>query len=600
MPKAPPPAPTPPDGETIAAAFEETSRLLELTGDNPHRVRSYASVARILEKLPRPIDEMVADGSLLEVKGIGEGTVGRVKELLGTGRMAALDELRAKVPAGVVELLAVPGLGPKRVRDIWTKLGVVSLVELEYACLENRLRDLDGFGDRLQDGVLKGIGFLRRARGRRLLSTAREAAERVLVRLQRDPEALRLALVGDAHRRTATVEGVHLLATAHDARGLLATFASMPPVAEVVERSASSARVVLDDGTPVRLDVVEEADFALARFLRTGSAAHVAAVVGRLGARGFAVEGDGCSKGRTRVDFPDEPAIYEAAGLAFVPPELREGDDPARPVPEDLVEAGDVRGILHAHTTWSDGRYSILEMATKAREAGFGWFAVCDHSQAAAYAKGLDAKRLAEQGREIDELNASGAAGIPILKGIETDILPDGALDLPAAALAELDVVIGSVHSAMTQSPAVMTERLVRALADPLLHVLGHPTGRLLLGREGYGFDVARVFDACAKHGVALELNANPHRLDLDESLLPEASARGIPIAIDPDAHDLRGIEDVLYGVGVARRAGLRRREVLTALEVEAFRAWTRAKRGLPPPPPLVLPASALPDEDGA
>lgn len=590
--------PAPPDNDALAAAFEETAGLLELTGDNPHRVRSYASVARTLEKLPRPAAQMLADGSLLEVKGVGEGTVARVREMLSTGRMAQLDELRAKVPTGLADVMRVPGLGPKRARAVWTQLGVTSLAELEYACLENRLRDLDGFGDKLQDNVLKGIGFLKRSRGLRLVSTAREAAERVLTRLQRDPSALRLADTGALRRRVATISDVRLLATAHDAPALLATFARMPFVAEVLRQDATSARVVLEDGTPVELEVVPEDAFAVAWFLRTGSDEHVEAIVGRLRARGFEVRKDAVFSRHARVSIGEEEELYAAAEAPFVPPEFREGADATRRVPDDLVQAADVRGILHAHTTSSDGRYSILEMASRARDLGYRWFAVCDHSAAATYAHGLDAKRLEAQAAEIDALNASGEAGIPILKGIEADILPDGALDLDDRALAKLDVVIGSVHSAMGQSEAVMTERLLRAIGNPLLHVLGHPTGRLLLGREGYRFDTKRLFDACRAHGVAIELNANPHRLDLDETLLPEVVRRGIPIAIDPDAHDLRGIEDVNYGVGAARRAGVPKSSVLTALDVEDFRAWTRAKRGLPPPPPIVLPARPAPVGD--
>ena len=583
----------PPDNDVIAQAFAETSELLELTGDNPHRVRSYASVARTIEKLPLAAAQLLAEGTLTDVKGIGEGTAARVREMVETGRLSLLEELRTQVPPGLSEVLKVPGLGPKRVREIWQKLGVTSLTELEYACLENRLRDLDGFGDKSQDNALKGIGFLKRARGLRLISTAREAAERVLGRLQRDPSALRLAVTGAVRRMVSTVPELHLLATAHDATALLATFVSMSFVGEVVRRDATSARVVLEDGTPVELEVVPEDAFAVAWFLRSGSKEHVDAILGRLRAREFDVRGDQLFRGKLAVPISEEAEIYAAAEAPFVPPEFREGSDAEREAPSDLIAATDIRGILHAHTTWSDGRYSILEMASRARDLGFHWFAVSDHSQAASYAHGLDPKRLAEQGAEIDALNRSGEAGIPILRGIEADILPDGAIDLPAEALASLDVVIGSVHSAMGQSEAVMTERLLRAIESPYLDVLGHPTGRLLLGREGFTFDRDRVFDACKRHGVAIELNANPHRLDLDESLIPSVVGRGIPIAIDPDAHDLRGLEDVNYGVGAARRAGVSRGSVLTALDVEPFRARCAKKRCLPPPPPIVLPARA-------
>ena len=581
--------PAAPDNAAIAAVFEEVSELLELTGDNPHRVRSYASIARTIEGLPSPAAEMLAAGTLTDVKGIGEGTAARVKEMVSTGRLGVLDELRAAVPAGVVEILRVPGLGPKRVREIWQSLGVASLVELEYACLENRLRDLKGFGDKTQQSVLKGIGFLKRSRGLRLVSQARQGAERVLGRLQRSDAALRLAVTGDVRRMQATVESLEILATAHDAGPLLSAFVDMPFVEATVARDATSGQVILDDGLRVSLRVVPDDRFFAALVTSTGSKAHVEALAARCAAKGYRLAEDGLFEGRHRVKCEEEEDVYRAAGVPFVPPELREDADVEREAPADLVGIRDVVGVLHAHSTWSDGAFSILEMARKAAETGFAWFAICDHSEVATYAHGLDAARVRAQWAEIDALNASGEAGIPILKGIESDILPDGDLDLPASVLEGFDVVIGSVHSAFRQSEAVMTERLVRAVSNPLLHVLGHPTGRLLLGREGYAFDLERVLEACAKHGTAVELNANPHRLDLDEAALAAALRRGVPIAIDPDAHDLTGIDDVIYGVGTARRARVPRGAVLNALPVEAFRTWCAKKRGQPPPPPIAL-----------
>jgi DNA polymerase (family X) len=575
----------PPGNDAIAAAFAEIAMLLELTGGDAGRARSYAGLGRTIEALPRPAVAMLADGTLASVKGIGPSTVARVRELAETGRLAMLDELRAQVPPGVLEILRVPGLGAKRVRAIWQSLGVTSIAELEYACLENRLRDLDGFGDKTQANVIKGIGFLARSKGLRLLSTARTAAERCLNRLQRDDAGLRLAVAGAVRRMQAVVEGVELVATAHDPAALLETFATMTFVAEVRSRDARRASVTLEDGTPVSLSVVDEAAYFAALFVATGSREHVDAVAAGAAARGFRLTADGLFEGRFLVRLADEEDVYRAAGLPFVPPELRESRE-ARPPPDGFLEARDVRGVLHAHTTWSDGSFSVRDMAERAAVLGFSWFAVCDHSMVAVYARGLDPARLEQQWAEIDALNASGEVPIPVLKGIETDILPDGSLDLPEEVLSRLDVVVGSVHSAMKQSHAVMTERLVRAVSNPWIHVLGHPTGRLLLGREGADFDVERVLDACAEHGTAVELNASPHRLDLDERWLPAAVERGVKVAIDPDAHDVKSLEDVVYGVGVGRRARLRAGDVLTTLDVDAFRAWCARKRGRPAPPP--------------
>jgi DNA polymerase (family 10) len=527
-----------------------------------------------------------------------------VKELVETGTMAMLEALRAKVPAGVLDCLRVPGLGPKRMRRVWQELGVASLAELEYACLENRLRDLDGFGPKSQEGVLKGIGFLKRSAGRRLLSQARGAAERTLNRLQREPAALRLAVAGDVRRMLPTVAGLELLATAHDAGELLGAFHAMPFVAQAGARTESGASAVLDDGTPVAIEVVDEATFVPALLRRSSSAEHWAALERAATAKGLRLEADGLFRGSERLPLEIEDDLYRALGVAPFPPELRDAADLAAAPPGDLVSIADLQGILHAHTRWSDGAYSIAEMAERAARSGFRWIAICDHSPTAVYANGLTVDRVLAQRAEIDALNASGTCPIPVLHGTESDILPDGSLDYPEDVLARFDVVVASVHAAFTQPPAVMTERLVRAVSSPWIHVLGHPTGRLLLGREGYAFDLDRVLDACAAAGTAVELNASPHRLDLDAQHLQAATRRGIRIAIDPDAHDLLGIEDVLYGVGAARRGRVRRGDVLTALSVEDFRAWCARRRGLPPPPPIAWKPPPAPepedDEEGA
>lgn len=562
--------------------FAETSVLLELTGDNPHRVRSYASVARTIEGLPRPAADMLGDGSLLSVRGIGEGTAARVKEIVETGRLAMLDDLRSKVPGGLFEVLKVPGLGPKRVREIWQTLGVTSLAELEYACLENRLKDLEGFGPKTQENVIKGIGFLKRSTGLRLLSQARSMAERVLNRLQREESALRLAVVGSVRRMKATVRNLNLLATGHDPAGLVNAFAAMPLVARVEDRGERAALVVLEDGTPATLRVVPEEEFVAAQAFATATKEHGEALVAAASRRGLRLTEGGLFRGPERVPLEDDRDLYAALGLAYFPPELREDADLSRPPPDDLLAPTDVKGILHAHSTWSDGSFSIREMASKAAQSGFSWFAICDHSRSAFYANGLTPERLREQAAEVDALNASGAAGIPVLKGTEVDILPDGSLDFEDDVLAALDVVVASVHSAFKQPRETMTERLVRAVSSRHVHVLGHPTGRLLLGREGYDFDLDRVLDACAAHGTAIELNANPHRLDLDASLLERATSRGVKVAIDPDAHDLLGVDDVVYGVGAGRRGRLRRGDVLTALPADEFLAWCARKSGKP------------------
>jgi DNA polymerase (family 10) len=582
------------DNARIAEAFAETSALLDLAGEDPRRARTYASIARRLASLEEPIESLVARGALLEIPGIGEGTDRRVRSLLATGRMDVLEELRAKVPAGLLDLLRVPGLGPRRVQDLHRALGVETLADLEYACVENRLRDLPGFGSKTQEAVAKGVALVRAATGLRLLSQARRAAARVLARLEREPSALRLAVAGPVRRMAKVVSEVTLLATAHDASALLDAFAATTG-ATVLDRERDSARVALDDGTPVSLRVVPAASFATEMLHATGSDAHVAAVVSRARENGFALDPAALRRDGKAVPLEDERDLYERLGLPWFPPELREGGDLSRTPPEDLVSISDVVGVLHAHTLDSDGGATVADMAARARREGFSWFAVTDHSRSAGYAHGLTEERVRAQWAEVDRLNSTGEAGIAVLKGTECDILPDGSLDFSEDLLRGFDVVIGSVHAGLRRSREEATRRLVTAARSPWIHVLGHPTSRFLLGREGAPFDLDAVLDACAESGTAVELNCQPRRMDLDEEGVARAAARGVPVAIDPDAHGPNDIENLILGVGVARRAGLRRKDVLTALPLEEFRAWCARRRGLPAPPPLVVGAPPVP-----
>jgi DNA polymerase (family 10) len=580
------------DNARIADAFAETAALLDLVGEDPRRARTYAGIARRLASLEEPIEALVARNALLDVPGIGEGTDRRVRSLLATGRMDVLDDLRARVPAGLVDLLRVPGLGPRRVADLHRALGVETLADLEYACVENRLRDLPGFGPKVQEAVSQGVASLRASQGLRLLSQARRAAARALGRLEREPSALRLAVAGPVRRMAKVVSEVPLLATAHDPEALLSAFAHLPD-STCLSREGRGARIALDEGTAVSLRVVEADAFATEIFHATGADAHVAAVVAHARRAGFDLTPQALSRDGARVPLEDERDLYERLGLPWFPPECREDGDLANPPPEDLVSIGDVVGVLHAHTLDSDGNASLRDMAVRARREGFSWFAVTDHSRSAGYARGLSEERVRAQWVEVERLNATGEAGIPVLKGTECDILPDGSLDFPDECLRGFDVVVGSVHAGLRRPKEEATERLVRAARSPWIHVLGHPTGRYLLGRAGAEIDLDRVLAACAETGTAIELNCQPRRMDLDEEGVARAAAKGVLVSIDPDAHGPNDVENVVLGVGVARRARLRRRDVLTALPLEEFRAWCARRRGLPAPPPLVLGGAA-------
>ncbi len=549
------------DRKTAAETLREIGRLLEVVDENPYRVRAFAGAARAVETVRDDLVELVASGKIADLKGVGKGTAAVLAELVAGRQPQALTDARGGVPLGVREIMTLPGLGPKKVRTLWRDLGVETIGELEYACRENRLLDLKGFGPATQTAVLEAIRFHARAGERRLLHEAWTTAEEHREVLAGVPGVASVGVAGELRRQCETIGEVAFVVAIDE-----------PAAVERAARSLGDAEPVSEgqwlcrvgDGLAVRLWFAPPLAGGAAWIRATGSDEFTAAL-GNLAADRKA--------GEEALAGEDEAAVFDGLGLPWVPPELREEwrwSDRAGVVVPELVELADLRGVLHNHTTDSDGTASLEEMAAAA--AGFGWsfFGVADHSPAAFYANGVDAARLRDQWARADAWNAANP-GLRIVKGLEADILTDGRLDVPQGCEVGLDYVVASVHSSFRLTQEAQTERIVTAIRHPACRVLGHPTGRLLLARPGYAVDLERILDACAENRVAVEINASPYRLDLDWRWARRALEKGLKLVINPDAHSIDGLDNARWGVAVARKAGATTNDIVNCQDIDDF-----------------------------
>ena len=555
----------------IAADFvEEYATLLELSGASPFRVRAYANAVRALETLPSPLDELLAAGTLTEVKGIGDSVAELVAELADTGTAQAYEKLRAATPKGLLDMLRVPGLGPRKIVAIRKALGIETLDALEQACRNGQLAALKGFGPKTQANILKGVEFIRAHEGHCRVDSAHQSAQSLLAALR--SHAQHLAVAGELRRARETVQQLDFVLSTTDAEAATAAFATHPAIAEVLAPDTGR----LSNGLQANLHVVSDDAFPAALHYYTGSEEHRAALSAKAAECGLVLDERGLWRGDERIKCADEAALFAALGLAYIPPELRENqgevEAAAATLPE-LVTAADIRGLLHVHSTYSDGADSLEAMARAVQERGFEYMGIADHSQAAAYAGGLRVADVQRQWEEIDRLNEE-LAPFRIFKGIESDILSDGSLDYDDDLLAQFDFVVASVHSQFNLSRDAMTARIVRAIEHPAATIIGHPTGRLLLSREGYAVDIDPIIEAAARCGVALEINAHPSRLDLDWRHVKKARDRGVQIAVNTDAHSVAGLDHLGYGIGIARKGWLCAADIPNALGREAIATW--------------------------
>ncbi len=538
------------DKKDLSRVLKEIGIALELTEENPFKARAYLSAARSIDSSAYTLQELV-DGKANELKGLGDSLMQRVHEFHRDGRIEMHQELLAQIPNGLWDILQISGLGSKRVRALYELLGITGLAELEYACNENRLIELKGFGPKMQENVIKGIAEVKARRGQALFPEALQAALPVLQELRNLPMVSRCELAGGLRRQCPVVDEVRLVLSTETPEQIEQVQAAITHDIAWEIAQSDMLQGKLASGLSIVLVFCRSEDFAWTWLVQTGSDEHVQQLLEHLS--------------DSARELQDEAAIYEAAGLAWIHPALREGMDEitwavAGNLPE-LVTIDDIQGTLHTHTTWSDGAGTIAEMAAAAKELGWSYLGFGDHSQTAIYAGGLTPDRVREQWHAIE--GHKQVSGIRLLKGIESDILPDGRLDYDDELLAGFDYVVASVHSSLRQSQEQMMQRLLAALRHPSTTILGHPTGRLLLGRGESAVDMPALIAEAAKLGKALELNANPHRLDLDWKWCREAKRQCVKIAINPDAHRVSGLQDIHYGILIAQKAGLSKHDLL-------------------------------------
>lgn len=556
------------DSRTAAHALSRIAAFLELAGENRFKVSAYRNAARNVAALGAlDLRPLIRSGEIGKVRGVGAATLNVLKELAETGRSRYLEELRGQIPEGLLELMRVPGLSGEKIHLLHAELGISSLDDLERAATSGELRTVKGFGPKTSAKLLDGIAFVRNAGTMKILPHALPEANGLLAAVRSHPEVVRAELAGAVRRSLEIVDHIDIVAASRAPTAVAQAFTRIDGVSRA---SGDGAEVTIHfvDGARLDLRCVTPENFALAWWRATGSEEHVRQVERRLG--------------RATARPRDETDIYRAAALQYLEPELREGRSEveraaAGPIPR-LIESSDIKGVLHCHSSWSDGVATIEEMADAARARGWSYLGITDHSQAAFFANGVARERMLEQLQEIDALNAA-LDGFRVLKGVEADILADGRLDYDEELLDRFDFVIGSIHSRFRMDRDAMTERVLRAMDDPHMTILAHPTGRLLLSREAYGLDLEAVFAKAAAVGVAVELNADPKRLDIDWRYLDRARELGVTIEIGPDAHSRAGLQWTDLGVMMARKGWIEPRHVLNARDADEVLAFARRRR---------------------
>ncbi|MEO6208661.1 MAG: DNA polymerase/3'-5' exonuclease PolX [Gemmatimonadaceae bacterium] len=576
------------DPRSVAHALAQIADFLELKGENRFKSAAYRNASRaVIGVQTDDLAPMLASGELAELKGIGPATLSTIRELVESGESRYLEQLRAETPEGLLEMLRVPGLGTAKIQKIHEGLGVSSLAELEAAAADGRLAKLPRFGAGTAAKILKGIAYLRENSAYMLYPRALSESEHMLAAVRAHPDVERAMVAGSLRRRNEVVRDIDIVAVVASSGAaperVAAELARAPGVREAEERGAGAATIHFVDGSVLDVRCVRPEEQAVALWRTTGSAAHERELREWAALRGTSIVGDELrDSDGARISVGDERALFRALGLAYIAPELREGRGEiaaaAKNALPTLIESSDITGVLHCHSDYSDGKATIAEMAEAARELGWSYIGISDHSQSAFYAGGLKPEAVIAQHAEIDSLN-SRDIGIMVLKGVEADILADGQIDYDPALLDRFDYVIASVHSRFSMDRETMTARVLRALDDPHVAILGHPTGRLLLSREAYAIDMEAVIAKAAAQGVALEINADPHRLDLDWRHCQLAKSLGCSFEIGPDAHSTRGLQNTEFGVGIARKGWLEAGDVINTFGTERIVERLRQRR---------------------
>jgi DNA polymerase (family X) len=561
--------------KSIPQVLEEIGSLLEIKGENQFKTRAYYNAAKILANTDN-LEEIIKEKRLRDIKGIGDALSRKIEEYSTTGRMQYYDELVQDIPESLLELIQIPNLGPRKIRILYDELGITNIGELEYACKENRLVTLFGFGEKSQEKILKGIEFLKRHKGEFLFGEVYVQAMTIKERLQGlAPHGL-IEVCGSIRRCKEIVRDMDVLAAVDNPDKVSAFFASMPEVEEVLLAGDTKTSCRLKSGIEADLRVVKEEEFPYALMYFTGSKEHNVRLRGISKKKGWKLNEYGLFDGDRPIRLSSEEEIYRTHGLAYIPPEMREdmgeieaaekGDLP------DLVTLGDIKGTFHVHTDFSDGIDGLESMVDAAKKMGLTYLGIADHSKSAGYARGLKAADLERQWDVIDRLNEK-EKNFFIFKGTECDILPDGSLDYDEDLLNRFDFVIASVHSIFNLKQEEQEERIIRAMRNPYTTMIGHPTGRLLLSRDGYAVDMRNLIDGAAINKVIIELNSSPYRFDIDWRYLKYAKEKGVMISINPDAHAMAGLHEIFYGVGIARKGWQEKNDVLNTRSLAEVKA---------------------------
>lgn len=558
--------------------FNDIADLLEVKNESPFRITAYRRAARALEGLTEDVVAVAARGELEDIPGIGKGTAEKIQEFLGTGTCKYYEELRASLPPGITTLMSVPEVGPKTAMLLYERLGIKTIDELEQACKKGKVRMLPRLGEKTEENILKGIALLRRAKERLPIGQVLPHAQELVEALRALPQVKQVGVAGSLRRMKETIGDIDVLVTSTKAEPVMDVFTGFPKVKQVLAKGPTRSSVVLDMGIQADVRVVEPESFGAALQYFTGSKEHNVKLREKAVRKGLKINEYGVFNVNNdrRVAGRTEEEVYKAVGLPWIPPEIREDQGEIElaergglPV---LIAQKDIHGDLQMHTRWSDGSDSVEEMARAAKDLGYKYIAITDHSQSLKFVGGVTVEELRDHVKAAKR--ASEKIGIAVLMGTECDILPDGRLDYPDEVLRDLDVVVCSVHSRLRMPREEMTARIIKALEHPHADILGHPTGRLLGQREAYDVDIEALIEAARRTGKALEINASPERLDLNDVHARMARERGVKLVISTDAHNRYQLKYMEFGIGVARRAWAEPKDVLNALSLGQFQAW--------------------------
>jgi DNA polymerase (family 10) len=565
----------------LADLFEKMADILEFKGENPFKISAYRKASRIIGDLTQDIEEIAESGKLKDVPGIGEGMAQKVVEYLKTGKISKFEEVKKGVPDELIAIMDIPGMGPKTLSMLHKEKGISNLSQLEKASEDGSLLGLFGMGEKKIENIKRGIQLLKQSKGRMNLGAAFPVAKRIVETLRQKTGSKKIEWAGSLRRMKENIGDIDILATGPDKEKIVHAFTHLPEVQEVLASGETKASIIAEGGTQIDLRVVEEDSYGAALQYFTGSKGHNIHLRGIAKARGIKINEYGVFKGNKKIAGKEEKDVYRSLGMNWIEPELREDRGEIEAAQEKrlpkLVQESEIKGDLHVHSKWSDGTSSIEEIAQAAQKRGYQYVAICDHSKSLRIAHGLDESRLMKQIEEIDRINEK-LKGFQILKGTEVDILTDGKLDFPEKILEKLDIVVAAVHSGFKQDKVKMTKRIIRALENPFVNIIAHPSGRLLGARDPYEVEMDELMEAAKKYGKALEINAYFERLDLDDVHCRKAKEMGVRVGIGTDAHHLDQMWMMSLGVAVARRGWLEAKDVLNTLSPKEILKWCHSR----------------------